>query len=108
MYCDDKPNTLEKRNLNNRYYYVVRFNINFDSNIGMWKYDEVKLPYGKPNYEVIVNELVTFKYPVDKMQAVINNYLLDGDDPSIKDEFKQMQDWRKFSKEYAKEIIKNF
>ena len=39
------------------------------------------------------------------MQAIVNNYLLDSEDPLIKEEFKQMQDWRKFAKSYAKELI---
>jgi hypothetical protein len=39
------------------------------------------------------------------MQAIINNYLLDSDNLNAIEEFNQMQDWRKFAKSYAKEIL---
>ena len=40
------------------------------------------------------------------MQAIINNYLLDGDtDDVVVKEFKEMQEWRKLSKVVAKDIL---
>lgn len=104
----DTPNIFEKCKRGYRFYYVVRFNIVFDPENGRWKYDQVDLPYGEPTYEDIVNAMISYKYPVDKMQAVINNYLLDSDDPAAREEFTTMQNWRKYSKGYAKEIMSNF
>ena len=101
----NKPKQFEKLCYRHRFYYVVRFNIEFDSTEDEWRYDEVKLPYGKFDYDTIVNAIIEFKYPADKMQAVINNYLLDNDDADSIKEFTEMQQWRKFAKTYAKEIL---
>lgn len=60
------------------------------------------------SYAGLVNKLVSYKYPNDKMQAIINNYLLDPNDESIKQEFIEMQNWRSESKQIAKEILEKF
>ena len=104
----EKPKSFEKYKSNSRFYYVIRFDIEFDKTIAAWKYDEVKLPYGQPTYDKIVDAMVSFKYPIDKMQAIINNYLLDQNDVEAKNDFVEMQSWRKYSKDYAKEIMINF
>ena len=104
----EKPNIFERRKRNCRFYYVVRFNIIFDTTDGVWVYDEVDLPYGNPTYDSIVDAMISYKYPIDKMQAIINNYLLDSHDSNAVKEFEEMQQWRKYSKEYAKEIMNNF
>ena len=70
-----------------------------------WEYDRVEIHAGKWNYSGIVDALVQYKYPIDKMQAVINNYLLDPNDAYAIDEFNKMQAWRKEAKEIAKEAL---
>lgn len=64
--------------------------------------------YEKYNYNGLVDTLISYKYPIDKMQAVINNYLLDPSDNTFVNEFKTMQQWRSDSKEIAKEILRKF
>ena len=59
-------------------------------------------------YDGLVNKLVSYKYPNDKMQAIINNYLLDPNDESANKEFIEMQKWRSESKQIAKEILEKF
>lgn len=49
--------------------------------------------------------LVQYKGPIDKMQAVINNYLLDPEDAYAIGEFNKMQAWCKEAKEIAKEAL---
>ena len=71
--------------------------------IGIWL-----LGISKFNYAGIVDALISYKYPIDKMQAIINNYLLDPNDESIKQEFIEMQKWRSESKQIAKEILEKF
>lgn len=63
---------------------------------------------GKFNYSGIVDALVVAKYPNDKMQAIINNYLLDSSDELILQEFNEMQEWRKLSKIIAEDILCNY
>lgn len=61
------------------------------------------------SYDSIVSAIVSAAYPADKMQAIINNHLLEGDDESSEHEaeFKAMQGWRKHAKEIAKEVVEN-
>lgn len=59
-------------------------------------------------YAGLVNKLVSYKYPNDRMQAIINNYLLDPNDELANREFIEMQKWRSESKEIAKEILEKF
>ena len=70
-----------------------------------YHYDKVLIPAGKFDYSGVVDALVQYKYPIDKMQAVINNYLLDPEDAYAIDEFNKMQAWRKEAKEIAKEAL---
>lgn len=61
----------------------------------------------KPNlkYDYLVSLIIGLKYNNDKIQAIINNYLLDNSDENIIKEFNEMQDWRKISKQLAKDIL---
>lgn len=58
------------------------------------------------NYDYLVSNLIKVKYTNDRMQAIINNYLLEQDEQTIA-EFNEMQDWRKLSKTVAKDILSN-
>ena len=98
-----KPDILETYVLGG----VRRYNINIDVvQVGeMYKWEQVNVPIEKWNYSGVVDALITYKYPIDKMQAVINNYLLDPEDAYAIDEFNKMQAWRKEAKEIAKEAL---
>lgn len=95
-------NKVETMVVNHKKTHLIRFNIQPNgSNV---TYDSVKIT-GELTYDNIVNAIISYKYPVDRMQAIINNYLLDNDDENAINEFNQMQDWRKYAKSYAKELI---
>lgn len=68
-------------------------------------YEPVTIPPGKYNYEGVVDTLITHKYPSDKMQAVINNYLASPKAAEPKEEFQQMQAWRTEAKAIARELF---
>ena len=68
----------------------------------------IQLGISKFNYGGIIDALINYKYPIDRMQAIINNYLLDPNDESINQEFIEMQKWRSESKQIAKEILEKF
>ena len=95
-------NKIETIILNHKKGHLIRFNIKQDGN--KVTYDTVQV-IGELTYDKIVDAIISYKYPIDKMQAIVNNYLLDSEDSLIKEEFEQMQDWRKFAKSYAKELI---
>lgn len=62
----------------------------------------------KVDYETLVSNLINIKYNPDKMQAIINNYLLDTNDESVLQEFNDMQNYRKQCKIIAKEILHQY
>ncbi len=68
-------------------------------------YDTVPVPPERYNYEGVVDALVSHKFPTDKMQAIINNYLLDVQDEKALREFREMQLWRSEAKQIAREIF---
>lgn len=56
-------------------------------------------------YDNIVNAIISAAYPADKMQAIINNHLLEADNAEHEQEFAEMQEWRKTAKSVAKEAM---
>ena len=72
---------------------------------GMCSMENVDV-YGTRTYDGIVNAIVCDHYPADKMQAIINNHLLEGDSAEHEAEFAEMQAWRAKAKSIAKEVVK--
>lgn len=83
--------------------YAVNIDIYYDN--GIYEWERVEIPAGRFDYGGIIDALVTFKYPIDKMQSVINNYLLEQDNADYVAEFNEMQAWRKEAKEIAKQAL---
>ena len=98
-----KPNLVDKEVILGRTTYFINLNIEFKD--GWYIFDQVEIEFNKWNYSGVVDALVQYKYPIDKMQAVINNYLLDATDDYAIEEFNKMQAWRKEAKEIAKEAL---
>lgn len=98
-----KPNFIEQVVIKGRITFFVNLNIELIDD--MYQYDSIMVEYGRWDYGGIIDALVQYKYPIDKMQAVINNYLLDPNDAYAVSEFNAMQAWRKEAKEIAKEAL---
>ena len=60
---------------------------------------------GTRTYDGIVNAIVYDHYPADKMQAIINNHLLESESKEHQAEFAEMQAWRVKAKSVAKEVL---
>lgn len=60
---------------------------------------------GTRTYDGIVNAIVCDHYPADKMQAIINNHLLESESKEHEAEFAEMQAWRVKAKRVAKEVV---
>ena len=56
-------------------------------------------------YPVLVNYLIRQKYHEQDVEAILNNYLDDSTIEKNNTAFKQLQDYRKSCKAYAKEIL---
>ena len=98
-----KPDILETYILGGVRRYNININVVQDGE--MYKWEQVNVPIEKWNYSGIVDALVQHKYPIDKMQAVINNYLLEPENEEFVTAFNEMQSWRKEAKEIAKEAL---
>lgn len=98
-----KPNFVDSYILGGVRNYNININIEYDGIV--YKWEQVQLDDGTWTYSGIVDILIQYKYPIDKMQAVINNYLLDPNDEYAISEFHAMQAWRKEAKEIAKEAL---
>lgn len=97
------PEIVDKYVINGANCYDINFNIVKEQD--WYSYEQAKIPNGRFDYDGIVDTLVTYKYPNDKMQAVINNYLLEPENPEYIIAFNEMQAWRKEAKEIAKQAL---
>lgn len=61
--------------------------------------------FGTRTYDGIVNAIICDHYPADKMQAIINNHLLESESKEHQEEFAEMQAWRAKAKSVAKEVV---
>lgn len=97
------PEIVDKYVINGANCYDINFNIVKEQD--WYSYEQVKIPNGRFDYSGIVDSLIQYKYPIDKMQAVINNYLLEPENQEYIIAFNEMQSWRKEAKEIAKEAL---
>ena len=98
-----RPNLVEREVIKGRITYFINLDVELVGD--MYRYEPIKIEFNRWEYAGVVDALVQHKYPIDKMQAVINNYLLDPEDAYAIDEFNKMQAWRKEAKEIAKEAL---
>ena len=84
---------------------------------GTYTWDQLELPDFALNnihnaddetkYSVLIAHIVKAYYNDNQMTAIINNYLLDPEDESFKNDFNKMQKVRVLAKNTVKEIITN-
>lgn len=103
MESTTKPSILEKYMLGGIKHYDINIDVRKEGD--MYVFEQVSVPWDKFDYSGIVDALIQHKYPIDKMQAVINNYLLEPNEAYAIEEFNAMQAWRKEAKEIAKEAL---
>lgn len=84
---------------------VATFTISEQLEDGTYKYKTYTLPNAVFDYDSIVNVIVSGDYSNDRMQAIINNYLLDQSNEDTTKEFNDMQEFRKKAKTWAKDLI---
>lgn len=85
--------------------YTINFNIEEiedEEQYGQrYRYCSVTLPVGRYDRSAVISAIIRHRYDDDKMQAIINNYLLDKGDVESVMEFDAMQEYRKFAKKIA-------
>lgn len=98
-----KPDSFESYTISGILQYAI--NIDVVENKDGYRWEQILVTKRNWEYGKIVDALISYKYPNDKMQAVINNYLLDPNDAYAIEEFNKMQAWRKEAKEIAKQAL---
>ena len=84
---------------------VATFSVYEKQDNGTYKYQIYTLKPAVLDYDSIVNAIISKEYPNDKMQAIINNYLLDPSNEDTTKEFNDMQAFRKKAKDWAKDLL---
>ena len=84
---------------------VATFSVSEKQDNGTYKYQTYTLKLAVLDYDSIVNAIISKEYPNDKMQAIINNYLLDPSNEDTTKEFNDMQAFRKKAKDWAKDLL---
>lgn len=84
---------------------IATFSVFDKQDDGTYKYQTYTLKPAVLDYDSIVNAIISKEYPNDKMQAIINNYLLDPSNENTTKEFNDMQAFRKKAKDWAKDLL---
>ncbi len=108
IYAETEPQPVEERKYLGMRQYTVNYEIEKLGEVEpgyRYRYKSVRLEPGLWGYDAIVNALVTAEYPSDRMTAIINNYMYNPEDASIKDEWIAMQEWRAAAKKLAMSIL---
>lgn len=107
FYGKERPASVEVKLRLGQKQRTVNYNVERVTKDGesMYRWQSVVLDPGEWGYGKIVSAIVNQEYPADRMQAVVNNYLADAEDPEAAGEMQDMQDWRAFAKEVAKDAL---
>ena len=84
---------------------IATFSVFDKQDDGTYKYQTYTLKPAVLDYDSIVNAIISKEYSNDKMQAIINNYLLDQSNEDTTKEFNDMQAFRKKAKDWAKDLL---
>lgn len=117
---ETEPQTIESRRVIGGYVTVIHLNIREAENVGelldgeeamqQWESEDIVISHKQPltsdDRDTLISKIIRAKYSSDKMEAIVNNYLLTKTAEN-KAEFKEMQEWRSYAKELASQIISN-
>lgn len=106
-YSNESPDAVIKKVRLGQVQHTLNFNVQPCDDVDGYaiRYQSVTLEPGVWGYDPIVNAIVCERYPADKMQAVVNNFLADQESEDTKAEMREMQEWRAFAKKVAKEAL---
>jgi hypothetical protein len=96
------PETLTKKVKNNTYKFIP-YDIKSNDGVYSWKY--IEIPPEQFNYNGLIECLIACKYTLRDTIAIMLNYLSDSNNKKYKEELDELQAWRKYAKDYAKEYF---
>jgi hypothetical protein len=71
-------------------------------------YKRIPTEKRQEHYGELVERLVRQRYSQSQVEAIINNYLDDSENEQYKNEFLELQEYRKECKAEAKKILRNY
>lgn len=73
--------------------------------LNKYRFHQVTLPIGVLDYGSIVSAVFNDVYTNNQFQAIMANHALDPEDEEHEAEFRQMQEFRRLAKQYAKDVL---
>lgn len=110
VYSTEVPLPMVRGDKHGNNIYDIRINFNVqqleepDEQGNTLMYDTMQIKQGQYYYGGIVSAIINAKYSNDEMWAIVNNHLLERSSDT-EEEYQQMQQWRLFAKQMAKEIL---
>lgn len=106
MYGDMPEKMVKAIRVYSRPAYIIAFGFCLNDGVsGKYMWYEQQLEPTVWDYGSLVDAIISTYYPQDKMQAVINNYLLDPNNEDSLNEFNAMQEKRAWAKKTAKKLM---
>ena len=91
------PDTIKHKQNN-----IIELPFIINENNGIYKWIYLKIKIYNYHYRGLVNEIVSLKYDESEMFAVLLNYMDEPNNEVYKKEYNELQNWRKYAKEFAK------
>lgn len=112
-YSYEAPQQVTRRNVYGLFEHTINYHI--EAHEGGYRYKSATIPPGQWSYEKIVSALINAEYSRDRIEAITANFtaLSLEDIPEDKaqeyrGEMKAFQDFRKFAKQLAKEVVEEY
>lgn len=102
-FLGSKPNQVEQRIIFGQKTRTINYEIE-EVECG-YEFYSIALPPAVWDYGIIVDLIIKEHYPNGQMEAILNNYLLDPSDEQSKAKFNEMQEYRNYAKELAKQAM---
>ena len=103
-FSTDKPNFVEQKIFFGQKNRTINYEVK-ELAEGGYEFNSIALPPAVWDYGIIVDRLIKEHYPNGQMEAILNNYLLDPSDEQSKAKFNEMQEYRNYAKELAKQAM---
>lgn len=97
------PPLISTTNVYGQIQYIIRIEIK--QILDGYEWESIELPRGVWNKSIIISSIIRSRYSTDDVEAIINNVLSDPLDETRMAEYKTLQEWRKYAKEQATELM---
>ena len=72
---------------------------------GLWEWESIPLEPGENSKSQVVNKLVEYKYPIEKLTWITQSYITSPEDLSVIWEYEALQAWKGEASRIADQVI---